>query len=312
MKRISLNGKWRLTYALEGTTEAAAARTEAKTVPAAVPGNVEIDLMKAGELPDLFFGGNIFKARPYEFYEWTYERTFVAPEAFKGRRTELVFHGVDCIASYWLNDRCIGQSDNMFIEHSFDVGGFLACGRENRLAVKIASAVNHARRYRFEPSACRWDFYEAAFLRKAAHSYGWDIMPRLVSAGIWRPVELVAHEPTEFLDLHYFTQSVGRDAAIGLLYNFVTDEPVLEGFEIQVKGVCGSSTFQWRGPVSFTAGEVTIHVPQAKAWWPHTRARCPDAAGRESGTCPAAHACLPRRCSPSSRSARPCRAAPCR
>ena len=265
MNTISLNGTWQLSYAIDG---AKSGGESPRAIPAEVPGNVEIDLMRAGELPDLFFGDHILKVRPYEFYKWTYETSFVAPADFKGRRTELLFHGVDCVASYWLNGVCIGQSDNMFIEHAFDVSELLQYGRENRLEVRISSPINHARKFRIDPSTNAFPNMESLFVRKAAHSYGWDIMPRLVSAGIWRSVELAAHEPTELTDLHFFTQAVGYETTIGLLYNFVTDEPILDGFEIRVKGVCGSSAFEWQGKASFTAGEVTIRVHNVKPWWP--------------------------------------------
>lgn len=264
MKRISLKGKWSLWHAVEGT-----AAPETQAITATVPGNVEIDLMKAGELPDLFFGGNIFAARALEFHAWTYETAFEAPAEGRGKRVELVFHGVDCIATYWLNGQEIGRSENMLIEHAFDVGGVLAYDRPNRLVVKIASAVNHARTFLHDPSVSSWGAPESLHVRKAAHVYGWDIMPRLVSAGIWRPVELVVHDATEIVDLHYFTCRAGQDAQIGVVYNFATDAAVLDGFELHVKGACGPSRFELRQPLRFTAGEVRIDVPDAQLWWPH-------------------------------------------
>lgn len=263
MNKISLNGKWQLSYALENDAGA-----ELKTVPADVPGNVEIALMEAGVLPDLFFGGNIFAARPYEFYQWTYETSFTAPEELRDKRTELVFQGVDCIATYLLNGVEIGHSENMLIEHSFDVSELLHYGQENKLTVRISSAMNQARKYHYEPGVERWNSPEAAYIRKPAHCYGWDIMARLVSAGIWRSVELIAHKATEFEELHYFTRWVGRDATLGLRYNFVTDEPIIEGFEIQVTGKCGESSFEWRGPAYFIAGDANITIPDVKPWWP--------------------------------------------
>ena len=263
MKRIRLNGAWTLRHALEGAAD------ESQPIPATVPGNVEIDLMAAGELPDLFVGDNIFRARPLEFHRWTYETTFVAPAEGRGCRAELVFHGVDCIATYWLNGQEIGRSENMFIEHVFDVSRVLRFGRANTLVVQIASAINHARRFRHDPSVFAGFSPEALHIRKAPHSYGWDIMPRLLSAGIWRPVELVMHDATEIIDLHYFTLQAGRDAEIGLIYSVATDAAVLDGLELHVKGACGSSAFEIRKPLRFTSGEFRIEVPDAQLWWPH-------------------------------------------
>ena len=108
--------------------------------------------MRAGLLPDLYVGDNIFKARPFEYCAWTYTKTFVAPEEFRGKRVELVFHGTDCIATYVLNGILIGSSENMFVEHAFDVGDVLRYGEPNFVAVKIESAVNHARRFPYDPS----------------------------------------------------------------------------------------------------------------------------------------------------------------
>lgn len=262
VKRLSLNGEWRLSYRQQGGT------TEVKNIPAAVPGNVEIDLMKAGGLPDLFVAGNILKARPLEFYEWTYERSFVVPREFEGRQVSLVFHGVDCIACYYLNGQEIGRSDNMFIEHGFDAGRWLKWDRENTLTVKITSAVNHARQFLRDPSVSTFPAPEAQYLRKATHSFGWDIMPRLLSAGIWRGVELVAHEATEFRDVHYFTHYAGRNGKIGVVYSFVTDTAAIDGFSVRVRGECGASRFDVTEPVSFTSGELSVTVPDVMRWWP--------------------------------------------
>src|SRR5690606_25105019 len=44
-------------------------------------------------------------------------------------------------------------------------------------------------------------FDERAFLRKAQYMFAWDWGPRLVSAGIWRSVELVEYA-ARLLDVH--------------------------------------------------------------------------------------------------------------
>jgi beta-mannosidase len=263
MKRISLNGTWTLRHAQEGGDQ------ETSPIPATVPGNVELDLMKSGALPDLYFGANIFKARPLEFHAWTYETSFDVPDECRGRRVELVFHGVDCIATYWLNGHQIGHSENMFIEHAFDVSEVLEYGRPNTLVVKIASAVNHAAKYRYDPAVFAIFAPESLRVRKASHNYGWDIMPRLPSAGIWRPVELVLHDAAEIVDLHFFTVRTGKDAQVGLLYNVTTGTAMPEDLELHVKGACGASRFEIRKPLRFTAGEFRIDVPDAQLWWPH-------------------------------------------
>ncbi len=36
---------------------------------------------------------------------------------------------------------------------------------------------------------------ELSLLRMPPHSFGWDIMPRLLSAGLWRSVSLISSTP---------------------------------------------------------------------------------------------------------------------
>ena len=45
---------------------------------------------------------------------------------------------------------------------------------------------------------------ESLPIRKARHSYGWDIMPRAVSAGIWKDAYIVDEGNYDFNQLAYF------------------------------------------------------------------------------------------------------------
>ena len=59
MEKISLNGVWSLYYAPEKQlpeTPEALALSDIGRVEATVPGNVELDLFRAGVCPDPFFG----------------------------------------------------------------------------------------------------------------------------------------------------------------------------------------------------------------------------------------------------------------
>jgi beta-mannosidase len=160
VKTISLDGKWKLYYLPEEEKSTVGLRRlkspAVKCVDATVPGNVELDLMRSGELPDLFYGSNIYQLRPYETYEWWYEKEFSAPDNPDGRKVELVFHGVDCLATYWLNGELLGQSDNMFIEHRFDITDKLKPD-SNVLVVRIGSPLVHAMKKEYSPSM--WALY---------------------------------------------------------------------------------------------------------------------------------------------------------
>src|SRR5690606_23763338 len=137
-------------------------------------------------------GSNVYALRQYEGHQWAYERTFRYPGLKPGQRAVLRFGGIDCLADIWLNGTLIGSPENMLISHAYDVTGLLVDGGENELVVILRSAVLEAQRYLLGPfSTGSFAADESVFIRKAPHSYGWDIMPRIVTSGLWRPVALV-------------------------------------------------------------------------------------------------------------------------
>ena len=130
MDVINLNGEWSLTFSQRKSGEGG-------KLKAVVPGNVELDLQRAGLLPqDLFMGLNIERAYPFEGCDWIFERVFDCPHPQKNYR--LYFGGVDCVADYYVNGEKIGHSENMLVEHVFPVDGLKEKG--NTLKVVIFSS----------------------------------------------------------------------------------------------------------------------------------------------------------------------------
>src|SRR5208283_3607385 len=127
---ISLNGPWKLFYFPQGKYQIPHPdQLKAQglaPIEASVPGEAALDLSRQGVLPaDLFFAENLKKLQPYELYEWWYQREFPTPAGIAGRRLELRFHGVDCLATYWLNGKKLGETADAMVEQSFDVAGML-------------------------------------------------------------------------------------------------------------------------------------------------------------------------------------------
>ena len=141
MLSFTLNGSWKLYYHLEdGPMPRSPEELRAAAWPcveARVPGNVELDLMRAGLEEDPFYDQNLYRYRKYEFCQWWFERTFQAPAAYEGKRCALVFEGLDTYAEVFVNGQKVGEADNMFIAHEFDVGAALNYGGENALHVRI-------------------------------------------------------------------------------------------------------------------------------------------------------------------------------
>ena len=280
---MDLNGNWKLYYAPEGENKLSSVfELENSGIPfveATVPGNVELDLSAAGILPqDLFKGMNILKAEEYESYEWWYEKTFTAPAA-PGDEHKVVLHfgAVDCIADYYLNGEKIGESDNMFISQDFDVTDKIKYNEENTLHVHIASAVLAGAKEDVEPNMARMEWNSATVdlnVRKAPHSYGWDIMPRAVSAGIWRPVELQYKKKYDFRYLYFKIAHIhGNVVGIHLIYDTdIQPEYSFKHFNVRIHGKCGDSEFyKETTEVEMRrsgAGVIGFDVPDLKLWWP--------------------------------------------
>ncbi len=266
---LSLDGDWDLYFALEdGKNQPSPEllRRGGTHITAQVPGNVELDLHRAGLEPDPFYAENLYRFRKYEFYSWLFRRSFAAP-AQNGSRWVLVFEGINTFAEIFLNGVRVGESDNFFIAHEFDVTGYLRWGEENILEVCIRSAVNEARRLDY-PALVRQD--EFAALRMPPHSFGWDIMGRFLSAGMWRPVRLEERTPTRLTDAYYSTMNIKPDgqAEMILRCRWETDAPVLDGFSLRVEGVCGNSRFRVERPTHFVSDTLEFSVPDARLWWP--------------------------------------------
>lgn len=274
---ISLDGEWQLTYwkqPAEGaiTSPEGMAAVECHTIPATVPGNVEIDLQAAGLIADPMVGKNIYALRQWEDVQYCYTRSFEAPELRAGDRYQLWFGGIDCLADIWVNGIHVGSAEDMLIEQSFDVTDHVRPGA-NTVQVILRSTVLEGQKYllgqlsiRLTPAA------EAINIRKAPHMFGWDIMPRLVSAGLWRSVELRTVRPTRIRDISYIVHGLDVEAGKASLYADLQVAMPFARFD-KTRAVY---TLSLDGKVVKTESEAIkepamrhdIKVENARFWWP--------------------------------------------
>lgn len=261
MKTITLNGEWRLSGKPQESED------KPLVLKAEVPGCVQLDLSREGYLPeDLYLGENIKETEKFEDWEWRYERTFTAPD--ERENVFMVFEGVDCVAEYFINGEKIGESKNMLVEHEFEIGKYLKDG-ENTVAVNIKSAVISAHYTEYDIiSAMSWDDRPVeTSLRRPPHSYGWDIMPRAVTAGLWRDVKI------EVRDKIYFSQLFFRPSFknCDIMYELKCKWSDFKNVELAFQGSCGDdSGFETRFPVK--KGKISrycIEIKNPKLWWPY-------------------------------------------
>ena len=246
-----------------------------RTVPAQVPGAVHLDLMRAGKLPDPFYRLNEPAVKWVEEREWWYRRDFDVPaETLKRDAVELVFHGLDTVATVWLNGEKVGEVDNMFIPHRFEVKGLLREGR-NTLVVKFNSPTKVAEEREQLYGKLNSAFHSARpYLRKAQYSFGWDWGPRLPTSGIWRSVELFAYDIACVRNLWAHLTGLSEDGSsaevrVEAELNAVKEADVRVRFILQH----GEQQFIACVPASLRPGENTVYaditVTNPRLWFPN-------------------------------------------
>ena len=236
---------------------------------ATVPGCMELDLFNAGLAPDPYFGKNPLEYQQYENRHLWYYTTFDCDEVTAN--TTLLFEGIDTVAEVILNGNRIGEAQNMLIAHSFVPCGFLQKGK-NELIVHINPTMIAAREAELTPLN-RTQYYNQASLayRKAAYMFGWDIMPRFVSGGLWKPVYLVQRSDERLEQCYLYTVNVDLAkgmAGIAAFVEFSTDADLLGDLRITIDGVCGDSSFHAEKKPWHTYENMALKAENVKFWWP--------------------------------------------
>jgi len=274
---LSLDGEWTLDYWEQGKTAVVSpegmAGIDYRTIKATVPGNVELDLYAAGLVDNPELGSNVYLLRQYEGYQWRYTRHFTTPAHNAEDDVFLHFGGIDCYAEIFLNGTHLGSVDNMLIEHEYDITGLIgAAGSDNTLEVYIRSSVIEGRKS--IPGTLSYNFaqIESVNTRRAPHTYGWDIMPRLVSAGIWRSVSVEVKNPVHIMDAHWYTTAVdvpARNARLRLDYTVALPPRYQSVTTIDVTiSKDGVVKVHEAGPLATYSGKVWLDMSDVEFWWP--------------------------------------------
>ena len=187
MIRTPLTDGWTLSV-LDGP---APESVRAARVPATVPGSVHTDLLAAGLIADPYLDDNEALLAWIGLCDWRYETQFEwqAPAATGWARSaaELVFEGLDTVATVRLNGSVVAKTRNMHRSYRFDVRGLLREGR-NELQVDFASAIRAADAASLElGSRPHANHHPDNALSKMACSFGWDWGIDTTTAGLWRP-----------------------------------------------------------------------------------------------------------------------------
>ncbi len=274
---LSLNGPWTLYYGLFNekapTSPDELKSTDWPKVPATVPGNVEMDLLAAGVVKDPEVGNNIYDLRKYEAYQWWYVRDFETPEFADGEHVEIVFGGLDCLGTIWINDQLVGKTRNMLIDHRFDITNLLKPDGTNTIYVRIDPVVPESQKY-ISAAVGNRSLHRAEYqhMRKASSMYGWDIMPRLISAGLWRDVSLEIKKKSRIEQMFLMTNAVDvekKTAEVLVDWQIASDYPTIDGLSMEVSLAReGKTVLKKSYPLYTYCKRYKVNLENVDFWWP--------------------------------------------
>ncbi len=237
--------------------------------PASVPGNVQWDLEKLGFGEDIFFSDNADHYRWCEEVDFWYRRLLGPMKLPHGARAILHFEGLDCLATIWIDGRRVGQHSNMFVPYWIDVTEYICEDRPVELLIRFASTFQEVEVSHRDP--CDHPPMQRIRTRKAQISYGWDIGPRIVTVGIWRPVRLEIINRGRILYAGARTVELSEDDKSAKLELVATIDWHSKPTEIMIAGRFGD--VEINESVNVIGGENDVVIPfeinEPELWWPN-------------------------------------------
>jgi len=261
VKTLGLNGTWELQQA-----------GQRARVPAQVPGDVYNALLRARKIPDPYYRDNENRLQWIGESDWTFARRFRVPAGLAGHdRVLLRCEGLDTLATVIINGKKVASTDNMFRTWEWDVKRLLRPG-DNRIEVRFRSVMPYVCKKQKEHFLRYWNDACGAgpfpWVRKQACNFGWDWGIKAVTAGIWRPIRLVAFDTARLSDVHILQEhGAGRvDLAVKVEAEVVTKANLAASVTVSYKGkVVGQDLVRLRRG----RGTAQIAVRDPQLWWPN-------------------------------------------
>ncbi len=276
--RLSLDGTWklcwsdgqrgRMEYVVDGRADAS------RYLDARVPGEVHLDLLRAGWIGDPNLGLNALQARWVEECLWSYRREFDAPGGARRGRAWLVFEGLDLFAKIHLNGAEVATHANSFTPCRVEVTGKLKPGR-NVLTVHLDAGlygVADKASAGFEHGVDQ-KLHKRHWLRKPQSQASWDWSPRLLNVGIHKPVSLEWTADRARVDRLVPLAEVTPDLDRGTLrVRLFVEGLAAKPFAATLTATLREAGVTATGRVEIRPGlhpvEVTLHVDRPNLWWP--------------------------------------------
>ncbi|PIE32528.1 hypothetical protein CSA56_15090 [candidate division KSB3 bacterium] len=263
MKYFDLCGSW--TVRQKNGTE---------TIAATVPGCIHTDLLHAGKIDDPYYRDNEDSQMWIGETDWIYSRSFTVAQAFLAA-SHIVLHcdGLDTLATITINGKEIGKADNQFRAWEFDVKPSLRVG-ENTIEICFDSTIplitrKQEERYLNLTGVGHHRIDGSNYIRKSQCNYGWDWGPMCATAGIWRPLALLAYD-TARIDATHITQDHTKENLVGLHIAVSVEQEKTSDVMARVIVLDeGTQVCQTEAVVKDGVVEIDCTVEDPELWWPN-------------------------------------------
>jgi len=261
---IDLCGQWKVRK--QGDTE---------TIPASVPGCIHTDLLASGKIDDPYYRDNEDRQMWIGETGWVYSRTFtVDQDLLDCERVLLRCEGLDTLGTITINNILIGKTNNQFRRWEFDVKPHLQAG-ENRIEICFDSTIpfiqaEQQKRYLNLTGLGHHRIDGSNRIRKSQCNYGWDWGPMCATAGIWRPIGLIAFNSARITDIH-ITQDHSQKSVVSLRVALnIEKSETAAALTAKVRVFHEDSIVcQTEVACSVNVVETTVTVENPKLWWPN-------------------------------------------
>ena len=235
------------------------------SIPALVPGCIHTDLITAGLIGDI----SVDDCEIEQMWIWRSDsiyRTRIA-QSLRTNRASLKFHGLDTLASIFINGRLVLSTKNMHRSYEIEITDDLKAGDvdlEVHFKAPLSDAEEEEEKLGIFPRPSNLPYN---YQRKMACSYGWDWGPVTISSGIWKKVELIQWNAAYFSSVAILPTIINQIPTLKVQPEIVGE---LKDHRVQVRVLDGKKVIA-QEIFSAEINSYTLEVPRAQLWQPRGR-----------------------------------------
>lgn len=260
--RIDLAGKWRLSQ-VKGKIK----------VDANLPGDNYSALLRAGKIPDPYFGMNEDKVQWVADEDWEYSRDFnVKADLLAKKSVFMNIENIDTFADIYINSKKVFSTENMFRRYRIEVKKFLKAGK-NTIRILIQSPVEKAAD---ESVKAPWlaqmricGHHKAPFMnhiRKAQCHAGWDWGISLITSGIYNDIYLQGSDCGRIEHVYTEQEHSSKSCKVTVIAEYEAIQEATLDMEIKLAGKVLKEKIEVAKGLNIIRKSIVVDNPDL--WWP--------------------------------------------